>query len=125
MFLNKANTNVTCAPEFEKFDFKDGAKDFEVLFLKDKPDYSMDTIKIKKKEDEERRKFEKAIKDAKDGVDDGKLDRSVGCLSDSDDASDDTNAKSTNTKKGDKKEEVKEESTGFFSGAKKFLGGWF
>lgn len=89
MFMNDMNANWTQSPDFTRFSFKDGIHDFDILFEKDKPNYGYEAIKLKKNKDKINQKFNEMSKKMgggeKDETAEGKLNRSVEALSDSDD----------------------------------------
>ncbi len=131
LFMNEACLYLQKPLDFEKFNFKDGVKDFEYMFLKDEISYKYDWVH-KKKADEKKRKELNELAD-KMGVgkanDEGKLNRSVEELSSDSDDEEETTAKKPDpkakpeAKKEDpkKKDAEKKEEGGMFDGAKKWL----
>lgn len=101
---------------FQKFKFQNGAHDFESMFFKDKPNYSYESIKVKRKEEKALKALIDAEKGKVDANAEGKLNRSVEelSMSDDEDPPPPPPVKKTDSKPPEKPTEDKPKKSGWF-----------
>lgn len=85
IYMNEECSKLHEPTKFEQFRFQDGAHDHAPFFLKDPPNYNYDSFLSKKKEEKALKAMKAMSKNQPDEAAEGKLNRSIEELSDSDD----------------------------------------